>query len=53
MFKSDLSNFNSIFTTAIEDNDMRKYIVDNAFKSIDNHTYKNRIKQLLAHIECL
>lgn len=53
MFKSDLSNFNSVLTTAINDNDMRKYIVNNAFKSVDNHTYKNRIEQLLARIECL
>lgn len=53
MFKSDLSNFNSILTTAIEDNDMRKHIVNNAFKSIHNHTYINRIKKLLARIECL
>lgn len=53
MFKSDLSNFNSVLTTAINDHDMRKYIVNNAFKSIHNHTYKSRIKQLLAHIECL
>ncbi len=47
MFKDDLSNFNEKLVQSIEDEDLRKKIISNAFSDVSQHSYVERIRSLI------
>ncbi len=51
MFKPDLSDFEEKLGEAIENEDKRKNIVENACKEVKNHSYEERLKKLLNNIK--
>ena len=50
MFNSDLSDFRRTLITAIEDDELRASLIENAHANIEKHSYKSRIGHLLDQI---
>ena len=53
MFKKDLSNFPDVLKIAVSDDDLRMELVENAYESVQLHSYDERIKTLLNRVDDL